>query len=98
MLMVAGMRSLMLVTGVQPVGAKGLGTVQATVTRAPHEAPGAPGEGATPESRPAAPGTPQPVMFLRRDASIDPRPESLRLRHAVERYRSDGAGRRKPRR
>jgi hypothetical protein len=96
---VAGMRSLMLVTAVQPVGARGLGTVEAGVTRAQFASP--PTHAATvaaAESRPAVPDAPLPVLFLREHANVDTRPESLRLRDAVERYRSDGAARKRPRR
>jgi hypothetical protein len=96
---VAGMRSLMLVTAVQPVGARGLGTVQAGVTRAQFASPAAHADTvAAAESRPAVPDAPQPVLFLRGHANVDTRPESLRLRHAVERYRSDGTARRRSRR
>jgi hypothetical protein len=87
----------MLVTAIQPVGARGLGTVQATVTRAP-TATEQPVYGEVSAERTATPGTPQPVYFLREGMVLDMRPHDLRLKHAVERYREDGETRRRPRR
>ncbi len=85
----------MLVTGVQPVGAKGVTTVQATAvdvkdaTRAGvtgdhdadrHHAPTT-----------AKPGEPQPVVFPRNGVPVDQRPVSMQHEHAARRYRRDGA-------
>ena len=81
----------MLVTGVQPVGAKGVNAVQvaavdpkevsrtATATETETER-GAPGRNR---------GT-QPIVFPRQGLPLDQRPVALRHKHAAARYQHDG--------
>jgi hypothetical protein len=82
----------MMVTGVQPVGSKGLSAVSVTASD-PKDAArarvgGEPERGGDgPVSRP---GEPQPVVFPRSGLPLDQRPVELRQQRAAERYRSDG--------
>ena len=82
----------MMVTGVQPVGAKGLGTVQATVVDTKETARVATPTEAEQERAPAfAKGaTPQPVVFPRDGLPMDQRPVGHKLQQAADRYRTDG--------
>jgi hypothetical protein len=87
------------VTAIQPVGAKGLGSVQATVVddRSASSA-GSDSSSRAAASRSAVPDTPQPVVFLGGELGRDARTDEMRLRRAVERYDSDGGGKRRQRR
>ena len=90
------------VTGVQPVGARSLGGVQATVTDSTQY--GSRGSPAAPErdSTPAIPRAqfPEAVVFPRDGTPIDQRPVHLRQARASARYRRDGGEpeRREPKR
>jgi len=83
----------MLVTGAQPVGAKGVTSVQATVvdlkeaTRLGFDLDQ---DGGRHGARRLKAGEPQPVVFPRSDVGVDHRPVALRQQHAAARYRSDG--------
>jgi hypothetical protein len=81
----------MQVTGIQPVGARSFGTVQATVTDtqlAVRES-AAVGDRAGPStfSRPAIP---EAVVFPHDGKPLDQRPTQLRHARARARYRADG--------
>jgi hypothetical protein len=82
----------MFVAGVQPVGAKGLGTVQvaAVETRDTARILGANVRERGPDGSEVKPGEPEPVVFPRDGVPLDRRPVSLRREHAVTRYRHDG--------
>jgi hypothetical protein len=83
----------MIVTGVQPVGSKGVSALQGTVAdpkdrtqpdRAAEDRDHGP-------DAPAKPGEPQPIVMPRSGLPLDQRPVSLRHQVAAERYRSDGS-------
>jgi hypothetical protein len=85
----------MMVTGVQPVGAKGLGSVSGAVVDTKETA-----RVVTPadadQDRPAAfvkGSTPQPVVFPRDGLPMDQRPVSQKLQEAADRYAQDGGNR-----
>jgi hypothetical protein len=82
----------MFVTGVQPAGAKGLGTVQvaAVDTRDSARVLAANVRERGPDGATVKPGDPEPVVFPRDGVPLDKRPVSLRREHAVTRYRDDG--------
>jgi hypothetical protein len=82
----------MQLTGVQPVGAKGLTTLQASVTDGKDASRiGASDTGERPSSAPyARAGEPQPVVFPRDGTPLDQRPVELRREQAAARYREDG--------
>jgi hypothetical protein len=82
----------MMVTGVQPVGAKGLGSVSGAVVDAKETT-----RVVTPadadQDRPAGfvkGSTPQPVVFPRDGLPMDQRPVSHKLQQAADRYAQDG--------
>jgi hypothetical protein len=82
----------MQLTGVQPVGAKGLSTLQASVVDGKDT--GRLGASDSRERGPALQyaraGEPQPVVFPREGTPLDQRPVDLRREHATARYREDG--------
>jgi hypothetical protein len=82
----------MMVTGVQPAGAKGLGSVQAAVVDTKASARVATPAEADQDRAPAfARGTtPQPVVFPRDGLPMDQRPVGHKLQQAADRYRDDG--------
>ena len=88
----------MQITGVQPVGARSLGSVSATVsvsdsTQAANHASASTLDRdvrATPRTM-----SPEAVVFPRDGKPLDPRPVQLRQQRAHERYRKDG-GKEKP--
>jgi len=85
----------MLVTGVQPAGAKGVAEVQGTVVdvkAATRVGAGGDRDGER-SVAPTRSGNPQPVVFPRKGVPVDQRPVSLRHQQAAARYRSDGGGR-----
>jgi hypothetical protein len=82
----------MMVTGVQPVGSKGLTAVQVAASDPKDTARARVGgeperNGDTQLNRP---GEPQPVVFPRSGLGLDQRPVELRQQRAAERYQSDG--------
>lgn len=82
----------MIVTGVQPVGAKGLTALQVATVDVKDAARGA---GAVTQTRPptvlARAGEPPPVVLPRgAETPLDQRPVALRRQHAARRYRDDG--------
>lgn len=83
----------MMVTGVQPVGARGLSGVQATVTDTSRDVSARARSEGAPEragESQAKPDDPQPVVFPRAGVNLDQRPVALRHHQATERYREDG--------
>jgi len=78
------------VTGVQPVGSRGLNTVQAVVTdeKPPSSftAPTTTGRDA-PKTTPQHTVTQEPVVFLREGPRTDQRPPNLKQQKAAARYR-----------
>src|SRR5690242_12022803 len=83
----------MIVTGVQPVGARGLGTLQVAAVDAKDVArSGQSGdtdrEAPTTAAVKAADG--QPVVFPRAGVGLDQRPVAMRQQQAAERYKRDG--------
>ena len=81
----------MIVTGVQPVGAKGVNTVQVAAIDSREVSRSA--KPAHPETDPSAPqkaGEPQPVVFPRAGLGLDQRPVELRHQYAAARYKEDG--------
>jgi hypothetical protein len=87
----------MMVTGVQPVGARGLSGVQATVTDTSRDVSArtrSEGESERAGEAQAKPNDPQPVVFPRTAVNLDQRPVALRHHQATERYREDGGDQR----
>jgi hypothetical protein len=82
----------MMVTGVQPAGAKGMGTLQAAGVDAKDLARStAPAADDRDEHVPfARSGTAQPVVFPRAGVPLDQRPVSRRMHEARRRYHADG--------
>jgi len=82
----------MMISGVQPVGAKGVNAVQGAVVDSKDAARYGDWErdGDRSGAVPAKTGQPQPVVFPRKGVPVDPRPVSLRHERATTRYRSDG--------
>jgi hypothetical protein len=82
----------MYVAGVQPVGARGLGGLQAVV--AEPLPPPASARGGTELARELLPARlvmlDEAVVFLRDGTAVDHRPVELRQEHAARRYREDG--------
>ena len=80
------MHQAMHVAGVQPVGARGLGGVQAVVTDAkpaPVSAPAHAGQ----QNRSPMTVTAEPVLFMRDGIPADQRPVHLRQQKAAARYK-----------
>ena len=91
--------SLMMVTGVQPAGARGLGTVQgAGIDTKEFARPESPledeADGRTPSFGRSV--TSQPVVFPREGVPLDQRPVSQRLHEAGHRYHEDGGNEQHP--
>jgi len=86
---------VMMVTGVQPAGARGLGTLQgAGVDTKELARPVSPLEDEG-ENRAQTFGrstTSQPVVFPREGVPLDQRPVAYRLHDATRRYADDGGG------
>ena len=82
----------MLVTGVQPAGAKGVSSVQGAVVEVKDavRTGSAGSEAARGAGVPLKPGDPQPVVFPRQGLPVDQRPVELRREQAAARYRGDG--------
>ena len=83
----------MMVTGVQPVGARGLSGVQATVTDTSRDVSAKTRSEGQPEragESQAKADDPQPVVFHRTGVNLDQRPVALRHHQATQRYRDDG--------
>jgi hypothetical protein len=80
------------ITGVQPVGARSLGSVQATVSDSSASANRTVATPADRESTPSVPRSsiPEVVVFPRDGTPIDRRPVQLRHARAAARYRRDG--------
>ncbi len=83
----------MIVTGVQPVGSRGVSTVQVAAVDAKDVArtgpPGDPdNDGA--ESAAVRSANAQPVVFPRAGVGLDQRPVAMRQQHAAQRYKRDG--------
>ena len=80
------------VTGVQPVGARSLGAVQATVTDSTQSGGRASAGPADRDSTPAIPRAmyAEAVVFPRDGKPLDQRPVQLRQERAAARYRRDG--------
>jgi hypothetical protein len=84
----------MMVTGVQPVGSKGVSALQGTVVDPKDRTqPDRAAERDHGPDAPARPGEPQPVVFPRSGLPLDQRPVALRQQHAAERFRHDGGAR-----
>ena len=85
----------MIVTGVQPVGARGVSSLQAAAVDTKEAARAVAEVRADPEHGFAArAGEPQPVVFPRDGVALDQRPVSQRLQHAAHRYEQDGGAER----
>jgi hypothetical protein len=82
----------MIVTGVQPVGSKGVSALQGTVTDPKDRTqPDRADERDHGPDAPTRAGEPQPVVFPRSGVPLDQRPVELRQHQAAERYRHDGS-------
>jgi len=82
----------MMVAGVQPVGAKGLGSVSGAVVDT-KESARVVASADSDEDRPAAfakGSIPQPVVFPRDGVPMDQRPVLQKLQQAADRYAQDG--------
>jgi hypothetical protein len=82
----------MLVTGVQAVGAKGVGGVQVAAVDPKETWRAAPAVDSDRDASGGARrnGATQPVVFPRKGVPLDQRPVALRHHHASTRYRADG--------
>jgi hypothetical protein len=83
----------MIVTGVQPVGARGLGTVQVAAVDAKDVLRAGQGGDSDREAATTAAvkgADAQPVVFPRAGVGLDQRPVAMRRHQATERYKRDG--------
>lgn len=82
----------MMVTGVQPVGARNLGGVQVSLQRDPVTLSRAGDTDDADDRADAGPAarTPQPVVLPRDGVPVDGRPLELRRAEAIVRYQRDG--------
>lgn len=82
----------MIVTGVQPVGARGLGTLQVAAVDAKDVARSGKTGDTDREASTAAvrAADAQPVVFPRAGVGLDQRPVAMRQQQAAQRYKRDG--------